>query len=62
VTFDFEPASAGEKSYLPTRRGEDDRFDTSTRPRADQRLTAKRSRRVRPSDEPDAPDDVDFDE
>jgi len=61
VTFDFEPASAGEKSYLPTRRGEDDRFDISTRPRADQRLTAKRSRRVRPSDEPDAPDDIDVD-
>ena len=51
MTFDFEPAGSGERAYLPTRRGTDDRFDTSTRPRADARLRAKRGRRVRPDDE-----------
>jgi len=52
VTFDFEPASAlaDEVEFTPTRRGADERFDRSTRPRADQRLAAKRARRKR-SDE-----------
>ena len=48
-----EPAGSGERAYLPTRRGYDDRLDTSTRPRADDRLLAKRGRRVRPDDEPE---------
>jgi GTPase len=51
MTFDFEPAGSGERAYLPTRRGADDRFDTSTRPRADARLRAKKGRRIRPDDE-----------
>ena len=38
VTFDFEPAAGIEDdSYLPTRRGYDDRLDPSTRPDADDR-------------------------
>jgi GTP-binding protein len=47
VTFDFEPsAGMDDESYQPTRRGNDDRLDTSTRPDADDRLAAKKSRRV----------------
>jgi len=59
VTFDFEPASAlaDEVEFNPTRRGADERFDRSTRPRADQRLAAKRARRKH-SDE-DAEDSED---
>ena len=46
VTFDFEPSGGiDEDSYLPTRRGFDVRLDTSTRPDADERLAAKKSRR-----------------
>jgi GTP-binding protein len=51
VTFDFEPA-AGLADYVPTRRGTDERFDTSTRPNPAQRLAAKKARRSR------APDDT----
>jgi GTPase len=60
MTFDFEPAGSGERAYLPTRRGFDDRLDTSTRPRADARLRAKKGRRVRPDGEA-VPDWVDED-
>jgi GTP-binding protein len=51
VTFDFEPASSmADTEYRPTRRGYDQRLDTSGRVRADERLAAKRSRR-RPADD-----------
>jgi GTP-binding protein len=52
VTFDFEPADAAAagQDYLPTRRGFDERLESTTRPRAVERLEAKRSRR-RSSDE-----------
>jgi GTP-binding protein len=44
--FDFEPtAGMADEEYSPTRRGTDDRLDTVTRPNADQRLAAKKSRR-----------------
>jgi GTPase len=47
VTFDFAPSAGIDEDYLPTRRGEDERLDTSPRRRrADDRLAAKRSRRV----------------
>jgi GTP-binding protein len=47
VTFDFAPSAGIEEDYLPTRRGEDERLDTSPRRRrADDRLAAKRSRRT----------------
>jgi len=47
VTFDFEPtAGADEDEFLPSRRGVDERLDTSTRPDADDRLAAKKARRV----------------
>jgi GTP-binding protein len=50
VTFDFEPsAGMDEAEYQPTRRGLDERLETSTRVRAADRLAAKRARR-RPSD------------
>ncbi|MCW2494537.1 GTPase ObgE, partial [Jatrophihabitans sp.] len=46
VTFDFEPSGGiDEDEYSPTRRGYDDRLSTDTRPRADDRLAAKRARR-----------------
>jgi GTP-binding protein len=45
VTFDFEPAGADFDEYTPARRGRDDRLSTDTRPRADDRLAAKRARR-----------------
>jgi GTP-binding protein len=46
VTFDFEPtAGIDEADYVPTRRGFDERLDTSTRARAEDRLAAKKSRR-----------------
>jgi GTP-binding protein len=51
VTFDFEPASSmADAEYRPTRRGYDQRLDTSGRVRADERLAAKRSRRRAPDD------------
>jgi GTP-binding protein len=47
VSFDFAPSAGIEEDYLPTRRGEDERLDTSPRRRrADDRLAAKRSRRT----------------
>ena len=50
VTFDFEPASSmADDEYRPSRRGSDERLETSTRVRPDARLAAKRSRR-RPLD------------
>ncbi len=47
VTFDFEPSGGVEdETYAPTRRGTDDRLAPDTRPDADERLAAKKSRRV----------------
>jgi GTP-binding protein len=42
VTFDFEPAGS---EYVASRRGSDERLDTSARTRAGDRLAAKRARR-----------------
>jgi GTP-binding protein len=50
VTFDFEP-SGGIDDYTPTRRGTDERLATDTRPRADERLAAKKARRSHEDDE-----------
>jgi GTPase len=45
--FDFEPtAGMADDEYAPTRRGQDDRLDTVTRPNADERLAAKNARRA----------------
>jgi len=47
--FDFEPAGGiTDEAYSPTRRGEDDRLADITRPNADERLAARRARRVHP--------------
>jgi GTPase len=47
VTFDFEPtAGMDDESFSPARRGTDDRLDASTRPDADDRLAAKKARRM----------------
>jgi GTP-binding protein len=67
VTFDFEPtAGMADETYLPTRRGADDRLDTSTRPGPAQRLAAKKARRRSDEwtegDEPDDDDDEDDEE
>jgi GTP-binding protein len=53
VTFDFEPAGDEDGSYLPGRRGTDPRLDADQRPRAHERLSAKRARRVAGDDESD---------
>jgi GTP-binding protein len=46
--FDFEPTGGmADEAYQPTRRGADDRLAQVSRPNADQRLAAKRARRVR---------------
>jgi GTP-binding protein len=47
VTFDFEPAAGleDEEEFTATRRGRDDRLNTETRPRAEDRLIAKKQRR-----------------
>jgi GTP-binding protein len=46
VTFDFEPSGGvDEDDYRATRRGYDDRLTPDTRPRADDRLAAKKARR-----------------
>jgi GTP-binding protein len=46
VSFDFEPSSGiDEQDYIATRRGRDDRLSTVSRPDADDRLAAKKSRR-----------------
>jgi GTPase len=60
VTFDFQPAEAGDDvAPLPGRRGTDPRFDTASRARAATRLAARKGRRIPdPSmaeDHPDAP-------
>ncbi|MEO6703062.1 MAG: GTPase ObgE [Jatrophihabitantaceae bacterium] len=50
--FDFEPtAGMADDAYQPTRRGTDDRLDQLTRPRADQRLAAKKARRQSDADD-----------
>jgi GTP-binding protein len=60
VTFDFAPSAGIDEDYLPTRRGEDERLDTSPRRRrADDRLAAKRSRRVHAEYEGEWTDDPD---
>jgi len=47
VTFDFEPTGGVlAEEYAPTRRGFDERLDTSNRTRAQQRLAAKKARRA----------------
>jgi GTP-binding protein len=45
VSFDFEP-TGGLGDYLPTRRGADERLEAHTRTRAEERLAAKKARRV----------------
>jgi GTPase len=46
VSFDFEPtAGLGDDEYVPTRRGFDERLETSNRARAEDRLAAKKARR-----------------
>ncbi|MDQ1730505.1 MAG: GTPase, partial [Pseudonocardiales bacterium] len=41
--FDFEPtAGMADEAYAPTRRGQDERLETVTRPNADQRLASKK--------------------
>jgi GTP-binding protein len=50
--FDFQPtAGMADEEYAPTRRGTDDRLDTSSRPAADARLAAKKARRQHHSDD-----------
>jgi GTP-binding protein len=50
--FDFEPtAGMADESYAPTRRGTDERLGNVTRPNADKRLAAKKSRRRQTEDE-----------
>jgi GTP-binding protein len=52
MTFDFEPSGGiDEDEYLPTRRGTDERLESSTRVRASQRLAAKKARRVHEEDD-----------
>lgn len=54
VTFDFEPTGGvDEDAYLPTRRGFDERLDTSTRARAQDRLAAKKARRAHDDEDDD---------
>ena len=50
--FDFQPTGGlADEEYSPTRRGTDDRLDTSSRPNADARLASKKARREHISDE-----------
>ena len=52
VTFDFEPSGGIEaEGYVPTRRGSDERLESSTRTRAGERLAAKRARRSHDEDD-----------
>jgi GTP-binding protein len=52
VTFDFEPTGGlADDAYAPTRRGHDERLDTSHRTRAEERLAAKRARRAPSEDD-----------
>jgi len=49
--FDFAPTGGmADEAYQPTRRGTDERLDTSSRRGADERLAEKRARRVRHTD------------
>jgi GTP-binding protein len=50
VTFDWDPTSGYSDEYAPTRRGSDDRLSQTSRPDADERLAAKRARRVSDDD------------
>jgi GTP-binding protein len=57
VTFDFEPTGGVDaEAYAPTRRGTDERLEQSARPRAQERLAAKRARRTH-ADEGDSLDE-----
>ena len=50
--FDFQPTGGmADEAYLPTRRGTDERLDTTSRPNADARLASKKARRMHVSDE-----------
>ena len=50
--FDFQPtAGLADEDYAPTRRGTDERLDTSSRPSADARLASKKARREHLDDE-----------
>ncbi len=50
--FDFQPtAGMADEEYAPTRRGTDDRLDSTSRPDADARLAAKKARRQHLSDD-----------
>jgi GTP-binding protein len=52
VQFDFEPtAGVDEDAYTPTRRGTDERLATDNRPRAYERLAAKKARKRSSGDE-----------
>ncbi|WP_375501706.1 GTPase ObgE [uncultured Jatrophihabitans sp.] len=52
VSFDFEPTGGVDiEDWAPGRRGTDERLDTSTRSRADERLAAKKSRHTGQWDE-----------
>ncbi len=53
VSFDFEPTGGVDvvEDWAPGRRGTDQRLDTSTRSRADERLAAKKSRHTGQWDE-----------
>jgi GTP-binding protein len=54
VTFDFEPTGGVlAEEYAPTRRGFDERLDSSARTRAQDRLAAKKARRASSDDEDD---------
>jgi GTP-binding protein len=54
VQFDFEPTGGVDEAvYQPTRRGTDDRLDVDTRPRAYQRLAAKKARKRPEEDDAD---------
>ena len=55
MTFDFEPSSGLAEGYVPSRRGSDERFNTSSRVSAEDRLAAKHARR--PSHYPTSEDD-----
>ncbi len=56
MTFDFEPTAGIDEGYVPTRRGSDERFNTSSRVSAEDRLAAKRARR--PSHYPPSGDET----
>jgi GTP-binding protein len=57
VTFDFEPTGGVDIDYEPSRRGSDERFESSNRARAYERLAAKRARKLPDADDDDADED-----